>query len=84
MRHLDYSADIGEGLALVDQLPGSFEIADDVLGCLPGAFHGEDSGQVWPDEDSHSPWNGLRGQSYLLPTDKWLFGKTDQPGANCP
>jgi hypothetical protein len=28
---------------------------------VPGAFHGEVPGPVWPAEDSHSPWTGSRG-----------------------
>jgi hypothetical protein len=34
-------------------LLGSFQLADDLLRCVPGAFHGEVPGPVWPDEDSH-------------------------------
>ena len=30
------------------------ELADDLLGCVPDAFHGEVPGSAWPDEDSHS------------------------------
>jgi hypothetical protein len=28
---------------------------------VPGAFHGEVPGPVWPDEDSHSPWIDCQG-----------------------
>ncbi len=38
LRHLDDAADIGGGLALGDQLLGSFELADDLIRCVPGAF----------------------------------------------
>jgi len=60
MRHLDDTADVGDGLALDDQLLGSFQLADDLLRRVPGAFHGRVPGPVWPDEDSHSPWTDLR------------------------
>ena len=60
LRHLQDPADIGDGLALGDQLLGGLEFADDLLGCEPGAFHGEVPGPVWPAEDSHSPWTGFQ------------------------
>jgi hypothetical protein len=41
---------------LGDQLLSGFELADDLLGCVAGSFHGGVSGPVWPDEDSLSPW----------------------------
>jgi len=50
LRHLDHSADVGDGLALGNQLLGSFELADDLLGCMPGAFHGEVPGPLWPSD----------------------------------
>jgi hypothetical protein len=59
LRHLDDTADLVDGLALGDQLLGSFELADDLLGCVPGAFHGRVPGLVWPAEDTHSPWTGF-------------------------
>ena len=40
---------------------GGLEIADDQLGCVPGAFQTGVPGQVWSNEDSHSPWTGFRG-----------------------
>ncbi len=46
-----------------DQLLGGLELADDLLGCVSGAFHGEVLGPVWPDEDSHSPWTDFRDPS---------------------
>ncbi len=66
LRHLDDTADLDEGLDLGDQLLGSFELADDQLRCVPGPFHDEVPGPVWPAEDSHSPWTGFPdlGQSY--------------------
>jgi len=60
LRHFDDTADVDDGLALGDQLLGSFELADDLLRRVPGAFHGEVPGPVWPDEDSHSPWTDFR------------------------
>jgi len=59
--HLDDTADVGDGLALDNQLLSSFQLAYDLLRRVPGAFHGEVPGPVWPDEDSHSPWTDLRG-----------------------
>ncbi len=64
LRHLDHAADVSDGLALGDQLLCCFELADDLLGCVPGAFHGGVPGPVWPDEDSHSPWTDFRGPSH--------------------
>jgi hypothetical protein len=61
LRHLNHAADVGDGLGLGDQLLGRFELADDLLGCIPGAFHVRIPGPVWPDEDSHSPCSDLRG-----------------------
>jgi hypothetical protein len=46
---------------LGDQLLRGFELADDLLGCMPGAFHGRVPGPVLPDENSHSPWTNRRG-----------------------
>lgn len=59
--HLEDAADVGGGLALGDQLLRRFELADDLLGCVPSAFDGRIPGPVWPAENSHSPWTGLRG-----------------------
>jgi len=61
LRHLDHSADVGDGLALGDELLGRFELADDLLGCVAGSFHGGVPGPAWPDEDSHSPWTDFQG-----------------------
>ena len=66
LRHLDHAADVGDGLALGDQLLGGLELADDLLRCVPGAFHGEVPGPVWPDEDSHSPWIDCQGPRHAL------------------
>jgi len=51
---------------LGNPLLGGLELADDLLRCVPGAFHGEVPGPVWPDEDSHSAWTGFRGPRQLL------------------
>ena len=65
LRDLDEAAYFGHGLALGDQLLGGFELADDLLRCVPGAFHGGVPGPVWPAEDSHSPWTGCRGPRHV-------------------
>lgn len=67
--HLDDAANVGDGIALSDQLLGGpllrrclgLELADDLLRCVPGAFHGRVTDPVWPAQDSHSPWTGFRG-----------------------
>ena len=61
LRRLDHATDVGDGLALGNQLLGSFELADDLLRCVHDVFHGGVPGPVWPDEDSHLPWNDFRG-----------------------
>ena len=61
LRHLDDTADLDDGLALGDQLLRRFQLADDLLRGLPGAFHGRVPGPVRPDEDCHSPWTDCRG-----------------------
>jgi len=58
---LENSAGVRNCLALSKQLVSRFELADDLFGCVPGAFHGEVPGPVWPDEDSHSPWTDFWG-----------------------
>ena len=60
LRHLEDSADVRDGLALGDQLLGGFELADDLIRCVPGAFHGGIPGTVWPVDESHSPWPSFR------------------------
>ena len=47
------AADIGDGLALSNQLLRGFELADDLLGSVADAFYGEVPGPVWPNKDSH-------------------------------
>ncbi|WP_254987184.1 DegT/DnrJ/EryC1/StrS family aminotransferase [Cyanobium sp. ATX 6E8] len=45
---------------------------------MPGAFHGEVPGPVWPAEDSHSPWTDCRGprqSSYAILAWAWFFSK---------
>ena len=77
LRHLDDAADVGDGLALGDELlggplllfekaspaekPFGLQLADDLLCGVSGALHGGIPGPVWPVEDSHSPWTGYRG-----------------------
>jgi hypothetical protein len=39
---------IGNCLALVEQLLGTAQLADDLLGVVAFAFHGASPGQVWP------------------------------------
>jgi teichuronic acid biosynthesis protein TuaE len=84
LRHLDQPADVGDGLALGDQVlcrsllrrSLRLELADDLLGCVPGAFHDRVPGPVWPDEDSHLPWidcQGPRHYHYLSATNAHLF-----------
>ena len=55
LRYLDDTADLDDGLALSDQLLGGLELADNLLRCVPGAFHSEVPGPVWPAEEFHSP-----------------------------
>jgi hypothetical protein len=50
---------------LGDQLLGDFGLANDLLRCVPGAFHDGVPGPVWPYEDSHSPWTDFRGPHHL-------------------
>ena len=42
-------ADVSDGFALGYQLIGRFELADDLLRRVPGAFHGEIPGLARPD-----------------------------------
>jgi hypothetical protein len=55
------STEVGDGLALGDQLLSGLELPNDLLGCVEGSFHAGVPGQVWPDEDSHSPWTDSQG-----------------------
>ena len=77
LRHLDDAADLDDGLALGDQLLSGLELADDLLGCVADAFHGEVPGPVWPVEDSHSPWTNLRGprQCITFIRGRWIYIK---------
>jgi len=70
LSHFDDTADLDDGLALGDQLLGGLELADDLLRCVSGAFHGEVPGPVWPDEDSHSPWTDFRGPRHEVFADE--------------
>jgi hypothetical protein len=47
-RYLQGSAYIGNRLALVEQLHGTAQLADDLLGVVAFAFHWASPGQVWP------------------------------------
>jgi len=53
-RYLDHTEDGVVGLALGNHLLGHFELADDLLGSMHGAFHNRVPGPDWPEEDSHS------------------------------
>jgi len=46
--YLQISSHIGNCLALVEQLHGTAQLADDLLGVVAFAFHGAFPGQVWP------------------------------------
>jgi hypothetical protein len=59
LRDLNRPADVGDSLALSDQLLNDFELADDLLSCVVDSLHGGVPGPVWPDEDSHSPWTSF-------------------------
>jgi len=65
--HLNGPLDVGDALAVGDQLLSGSELADDLLGCVMDAFHGEVPCPVWPDEDSHSPGNEFLGPHHLCP-----------------
>jgi len=56
LRQVDQAVVVGDRLALGDKLLHSFELADDLLRCVHGAFHGGVSSPVCPDKGSHSPW----------------------------
>jgi hypothetical protein len=47
--YLQGSAYIGNGLSLVEQLHGTAQLVDDLLGIVAFAFHGASHGQVWPE-----------------------------------
>jgi hypothetical protein len=47
-RHFKGPADIGDALALVEELLSGPQLADDLLGVVALAFHGASPGQVWP------------------------------------
>ena len=50
---LDGAADVGDSLALSDQLLSGFELADDLLGGVAESFHGGVPDPVWAAEDSN-------------------------------
>ena len=64
LHHLDPETDIDDGFVLSDQLLCRFQLADDLLGGMPGASHCGIPGPVWPDEDSDSPRTDFRGQHH--------------------
>ena len=47
-RHLKRSADVGDALALIEELHSGAQSGDDLLGSVALAFHGASPGQVWP------------------------------------
>lgn len=58
--HFNETADFDEEHALGDELLGGFELTDDLLGCMPGTFNGQNpskSGMM----GSHQPWIDHRG-----------------------
>ena len=55
LRQVDQAVVVGDRLALGDKLLDSFELADDLLRCVHGAFHGGGSDPVCQDKVSHSP-----------------------------
>ena len=59
LRHLDNTADLNDGLDLGDQPLRRCLLANDLLGRMPGALHGEAPDSVWPAEGSHSPRAGF-------------------------
>lgn len=74
LRRLLHPADIDDGIALDDRLLYSFELADDQLRYVPGAFHGGILGPIWQDEDSHAPWAGVRDPRQKLLTEQGGLG----------
>ena len=47
---LEDTADVGNGLALGNQLISRFELAVDLLKCEDSSFHDGVPGPAWPDE----------------------------------
>lgn len=54
--HFDDMADLNDGFALGDQLLRRYQLADDLLRRVHGAFHDEVPGPAWPAEKPHAPW----------------------------
>jgi hypothetical protein len=73
LRDLQNSAGLCDGLALGNQLVSRFELADDLLGCVTGAFHGGVPGPVWPDEDSYSHWTDFWGPRQSMTSRPRLY-----------
>ncbi len=61
LRDLQGFTDVDDGLAMGDQLLSGLALADDLLRCVAGSFHGGAPGPVWPDQDSHPPWTDSQG-----------------------
>jgi hypothetical protein len=61
LRHFDDTAYLDDGLPMLDQRLSGLGLAENLLLRMPGAFHGEVPGPVWPGKDSHPPWPGCRG-----------------------
>ncbi len=60
LHNLDHAVGVDDRLALGDQLVSRFEVADDLIECVTGSFHGGVPDTVWTDVDSHSPWSNCR------------------------
>ena len=56
LRRIDDAADVGDAIALSDQLLSGCELAKDLLRSFACSFQGAATGPVWPNEGSHSPW----------------------------
>lgn len=68
LRHLDESPNYRYTFVLNVQLLGALELVDDLLRCVPVAFHGEVSGPVWPYVDSLSSRTELGGPRHTHPS----------------
>jgi hypothetical protein len=61
VRHLDHPSEVGDGFPLDDQLLGSFELADGLIGCVSSVLYGNVRVPVFPDQEFHSPWTAFPG-----------------------
>lgn len=66
LHHLDDAADGGDGPALRNQLLCRFELADDLLGSMPGAFPGRVPLSIGQAEATHSAWIAFGGHDTAL------------------